>query len=257
MSVTASHVVHADEIRGSYGRHMVFASLSLDIGPGVTGLLGPNGAGKTTLLHLLAGLKISRPGVLEVLGHDMRTRAGRRSVASAVGFLPQTFGFVPNYTVKQTLSYAAWLKRVPNADVDAAVASAVEAVDLSAHSSTKMKKLSGGMIRRVGIAAAIVHRPKLLILDEPAAGLDPAQRARLRDLTVKLGTRGAVLVSTHLIDDVEAVCDDLLVIESGIVRFHGTPDELVPPDGAVRERMSRTEAGYLAVLGRSAGEEVR
>ena len=223
--------------------------VSFVLTPGVTGLLGPNGAGKTTLLTLLTGQRRVRDGRLTVLGVDMARRGAARQVSGGTGYLPQEFGYLPGYTVTEFVAYAAWLKGVARSDVDSSVAEAVRAVGLGERASSKMRTLSGGMRRRAGIAASIVHRPALLLLDEPTAGLDPAQRHELREILLALRERTAVLLSTHLTDDVASTCDKVFVLDQTRMRFEGSPAELAARDPAAGSRAgSALEGGYLATI---------
>jgi ABC-2 type transport system ATP-binding protein len=235
-----------------YGRTVVLRSIDLDVPGGVTALLGPNGAGKTTLLHLVCGLRTPSAGSLTVMGVDATRRTARRAIAQHVGFLPQTFGYLPSYSVRDFVTYAAWLKKVPPDDRVGRVAAAISDVGLGDRASRALRTLSGGMLRRVGIAAAIVHRPALLVLDEPSAGLDPQQRIELRRLLIGIGRQTSVILSTHLIEDVHSTCDTVIVLDDGIVRFAGPPIELERAHlGCNRSDDSPSiEEGYLAVLER-------
>jgi ABC-2 type transport system ATP-binding protein len=248
------NVVIAQGLKDRYGHRVVFDGLDLTLGGTITGLLGPNGAGKTTLLHLLCGLRRPTGGSLSVMGVDVTRRAANRELAERVGFLPQSFGYLPSYTVRDFVTYAGWLKKVPATELPAATERAIADVNLSDRAESRMRTLSGGMVRRVGIAAAVVHRPSLLLLDEPAAGLDPAQRAELRELLTRLSDSTCVIMSTHLIDDVRAICRDVVVLDNGQVRFTGTPDQLEASAQGPSAVGTGIEAGYLSVLSRPARE---
>ncbi|WFB07802.1 ABC transporter ATP-binding protein [Streptomyces sp. LX-29] len=233
-------------------RTLALDSVDLDFDPGVHGLLGPNGAGKTSLIRVLATVARPTAGRVELLG---RVLSGHRELSAArrrLGYLPQDFGYYPGFTVRDFVAYVAWLKEVPAAEAGAAVERAVARVGLTDRLDTRMKTLSGGMVRRVGIAQAIVNDPALLLLDEPTAGLDPEQRVEFRALLRELGQEGTtVLVSTHLVEDVAAACTEVTLIESGTVAYRGTPDSLA----ALGERSddgdsagSPIERGYTAAL---------
>lgn len=240
-------VVEAKSVGYRYGHRVVFRDLSVRIHPGVTGLLGPNGAGKTTLLSLLVGLRQPRSGSLTVLGESVDHARALRRLAPRIGYLPQTFGYLPSYTVRDFVTYCAWLKKVPASTLADDVAAAIAAVDLSDRATSRMRSLSGGMLRRAGVAAAIVHRPDLMLLDEPTAGLDPAQRLELRRLILRLADDTTVILSTHLTDDVQATCGTVIVLDGGVARFTGAPTQLAALGGSAAD--SAMEAGYLAVLG--------
>lgn len=253
-----SSVVVASEMCDRYGSTEVLQSVNLNVPAGTTALLGPNGAGKTTLLHLVCGLRKPTQGSLNVMGVEVGARRRRQEIASLVGFLPQSFGYLPSYTVREFVTYAAWLKQVPRAQLNTRVESALSEVGMLDRSEKRMRTLSGGMIRRVGIATAIVHRPPLVVLDEPSAGLDPAQRHDLRDLLSRLSLTSSVIVSTHLIEDVRATCDAVVVLDRGRIRFTGSPADLerVPTlDGADSGAGSRIESGYLAVIKHRDGQQ--
>ncbi len=242
-------IVTARDMSDRYGRIEVLRSIDLDVPAGLTALLGPNGAGKTTLLHLLGGLRRPTGGALSVLGVTQDQRDRRRRIAAAVGFLPQTVGFLPGYTVREFVTYAAWLKRVPKPDLSRRVERALADVGMLDRASIRMRTLSGGMVRRVGIATAIVHQPPLVILDEPSAGLDPEQRHSLRSLLSRLKQTSSVIVSTHLIEDVRETCDTVVVLDEGTIRFSGSPADLGRLRGAsTHGHGGDIEDGYLAVL---------
>jgi ABC-2 type transport system ATP-binding protein len=204
--------------------------------PGVTAVLGPNGAGKSTLLRAIALVdRSSATGDMRVVGHSTHLARARRHILQATGFAAQAVSFFPGFTARDTVEYAAWLKGVPTAIRESAGRSALDAVDLADHASTPARRLSGGMLRRLAVAEAVVHRPKLAILDEPTAGLDPVQRAVLHRSVRRLGKTSSVLFSTHLTGDVVAMADRVVVINEGSVAFDGTIDafaELAGEKGA-------------------------
>ncbi|RIV37379.1 ATP-binding cassette domain-containing protein [Micromonospora radicis] len=231
-----------------YGRRNVFRNLDVVVPRGVTVLLGPNGAGKTTLLHTIVGLKRPVAGNLHVLGRDVLRRGGLRAVAARIGFLPQTVSHYPGYTVRDSVGYAAWLKGVPERDIGVKVDRALRLMNLSGRAASRMGSLSGGLLRRAGIAQAIVHEPALLILDEPAAGLDPQQRIELRRVLRKVADTATVLVSTHVVDDARHVADTLIVLNEGSVVFTGTVAGLEGLARTGTDGDSDLERGYLAAL---------
>jgi ABC-2 type transport system ATP-binding protein len=231
----------------SFGRQTVLDGIDLEIGRGVFGLLGPNGAGKTTLLRTLATVISPKRGTLRLLGLNPALAGERREIRRRLGYLPQQLGYYPNFTVFEFIEYFALLKEVPSADVRPAVVRAIERVGLAERARSKLKTLSGGMLRRVGIAQSIVNEPSLLLLDEPTAGLDPEQRVSFRALLREIGEQSSVIVSTHLIEDVAAACSEIALLDAGRVVFHGTPDELtLLGDGGAGD--SPLERGYTRVL---------
>src|SRR6266700_4662913 len=176
-----------------FGRTMAVAGADLQAGPGVFGLLGPNGAGKTSLLRVMATAVPPTSGRLRLLGRDPGSAGPRRQIRCRLGYLPQQLGYYPGFTVVEFVEYFALLKEMPAARVPGAVAAAVERAELGAKAKAKLRTLSGGMLRRVGIAQAIVNEPELLLLDEPTAGLDPEQRVAFRALLRDLGRSATVI----------------------------------------------------------------
>lgn len=198
--------------------------IDLEIGTGMFGLLGPNGAGKTTLMRILAGIANSSSGSAMVNGHDLRTEAGKQAVKSMLGYLPQELGMYPELSAYQFVDYMAILKGLDNPQKRRRqVEKVLELVGLSQEAGRKIKGYSGGMKRRVGIAQALVNDPKLLIADEPTAGLDPEERIRFRNLLVNLATERTVILSTHIVEDIGQTCRDLAILARGQVIFRGSP----------------------------------
>jgi ABC-2 type transport system ATP-binding protein len=198
--------VEITDLTRRFGRTQAVAGVTLDLGPGVFGLLGPNGAGKTSLLRMMATVVPPSSGRLRLLGHDPGSYGPRRQIRRRLGYVPQNLGFYPRFTVVEFVEYFALLQEMPAAQASRAVATAVERVGLGDKATAKLRTLSGGMLRRVGIAQAIVNSPDLLLLDEPTAGLDPEQRVSFRSLLRDLGQQATVVVSTHLVEDVGAAC---------------------------------------------------
>ncbi len=239
------------EVRGlaqRFGRTRVLDGLDLEVGTGVFGLLGPNGAGKTTLLRTLATILPPAAGSVRLLGFDPSDHGERRAFRRRLGYLPQALGYYPNFTVAEFVEYFALLKEVPTPRVRPAVARAIERVGLEDRARSKLRTLSGGMLRRVGIAQAIVNDPDLLLLDEPTAGLDPEQRVSFRSLLREIGGKGTVVVSTHLVEDVGAACSEVALMERGRIVFRGTPEQLTARGEGHGLGDSPLERGYSAVL---------
>jgi ABC-type multidrug transport system ATPase subunit len=241
--------VEISDVTRRFGRIQAVSGVSLETGPGVSGLLGPNGAGKTTLLRMMATVIPPSSGTVRLLGRDPGEYGPRREIRRRLGYLPQNLGYYPGFTVAEFVEYFALLKEMPPARVPQAVAAAIERVDLGSRARAKLRTLSGGMLRRAGIAQAIVNEPDLLLLDEPTAGLDPEQRVAFRALLRELGERATVIVSTHLVEDVGAACGGLALMEAGKIMFHGTPAELIARgEGAGAAGDAPLERGYSAVL---------
>ena len=224
------------------------AAVDLQAGPGVFGLLGPNGAGKTSLLRVMATAIPPTAGRLRLLGRDPGSSGPRREIRRRLGYLPQNLGYYPGFTVVEFVEYFALLKEMPAARVPAAVAAAVERVELGGKAKAKLRTLSGGMLRRVGIAQAIVNEPELLLLDEPTAGLDPEQRVAFRALLRDLGQGATVMVSTHLVEDVGAACTQVALMDQGKIIFHGSPGDLAVRGEGHGIGDAPLERGYSAVL---------
>jgi ABC-2 type transport system ATP-binding protein len=236
------------DIHRSFGKNKAVDGVDLRLGTGVFGLLGPNGAGKTSLLRMLATVLPPSSGEIELLGRDPRGTAARRDIRRRLGYLPQNLGYYPSFTVVEFVEYFALLKEMPSGQIPKAVAAAVERVDLGAKAKAKLRTLSGGMLRRVGIAQAIVNDPELLLLDEPTAGLDPEQRVQFRALMRLLGETATVVVSTHLVEDVGAACSEVALMASGKIVFRGTPEELTARGEGHGVGDAPLERGYSAVL---------
>jgi ABC-type multidrug transport system ATPase subunit len=201
--------------------------ISLNIGAGMFGLLGPNGAGKTTLMRILAGIVLPSTGIVSVADCAMINEKSREQVKSMLGYLPQELGMYPDLSARQFIDYMAILKGMHNAvERRQRVSKVIEMVGLSQAADRKIKGFSGGMKRRVGIAQALVNDPRILIVDEPTAGLDPAERIRFRNLLVDLAADRVVILSTHIVEDIGQTCQDMAVLSKGKILFRGSPLEL-------------------------------
>ena len=219
--------MRADGLTMRYGRKLALDDVTFALHGGVTGLLGPNGAGKTTLLRILATAASPDQGTLTVLGHDPATSTGRRAARRELGYLPQNPGFHAHFTAFAFVDYVALLKEFTGRQRrHDEVSRVLHAVGLREQQSMKIKKMSGGMRQRVGLAAALVGEPALVILDEPTVGLDPQQQLRFRELIAELGEGRTVLLSTHQTEDVMTVCQRVIVLDRARVRFSGTPAQL-------------------------------
>ena len=199
--------------------------ISLELTPGVWGLLGANGAGKTTLMRMIAGIMRPTSGQVVYDGVPIQTLGER--YRDVFGFLPQDFGFHPEFTVKDYLAYVAALKGLPERQSRRRIRELLERVSLMDVCNKKISKLSGGMRRRVGIAQALLNDPEVLILDEPTGGLDPGERVRFRNLLSEFAHDRIVLISTHIVPDVEYIAACHAIIKAGKLLATGTTEELV------------------------------
>jgi ABC-2 type transport system ATP-binding protein len=239
--------VSASGLSLRYGGTRALDDVSLRLTRGVTGLLGPNGAGKTTLLRVLATAVPPDRGAFTVLGNDPGTSRGRQEVRRSLGYLPQTPGFHPDFTAFEFVDYVAILKELTDRGArHREVRRVLDEVDLGDVRGKRIKKLSGGMRQRVALATAMVGDPGFLVLDEPTVGLDPEQRMRFRELIAQAGEGRTVLLSTHQTEDVAMLCNRVVVLAGGQVRFDGTPAELTArADGQVWSSTDR-DPGALA-----------
>jgi ABC-2 type transport system ATP-binding protein len=210
-----------------FGATWALTDIDLDLAPGVTGLLGPNGAGKTTLLRLFATALASTRGELTVLGLDPSVPAQRTDIRRRLGYLPQEIGFPRGFTAFAFVDYIALLKEWTHpATRHAEVRRVLDLVGLSGISAKRIRTLSGGQRRRLALAQALLGSPPVLILDEPTTGVDPEQRATLRTVLAELARTSAVVLSTHQTEDVAALCERVIVLDRGRVRYDGQVTEL-------------------------------
>ena len=208
-----------DRLTKQYGTKIAVDRISLTLKPGVTGLLGANGAGKTTLMRMLCGVLKPTSGTVSF---DVSTEEYR----AVLGYLPQEFGYYPNFTGLSFLLYLAALKGMGRRQAKVRSQELLELVGLSGVARKKIKTYSRGMRQRLGIAQALLNRPKLLILDEPTAGLDPKERVRFRTLIEEQGKESIVLLSTHIVSDVEHIADRILMMNEGQLIYDGGGDDL-------------------------------
>lgn len=210
-----------DRLTKQFQNKIAVDRISLRLHRGVFGLLGTNGAGKTTLMRMLCGILQPTGGTISFDGMDVREE-GYRAI---LGYLPQDFGYYPEFTAMDFLLYMAALKGLPRQAAKWKAKELLELVGLQDLGRKKIKTFSGGMKQRLGIAQALLNDPKLLILDEPTAGLDPKERVRFRNLIGQLGKDSIVLLSTHIVSDIEHIADEVLMMKDGNLTYHGPWDE--------------------------------
>lgn len=201
-----------ENVTKQYGDFIALRNISLSLENGVYGLLAPNGAGKSTLIKMLATLITPTAGTITYNGRDIITLG--EEYREKLGYLPQHFGYYRHYTPVQYLQYLAALKGMPKEQAADRIDEVLELVALSDVKKKKMRKFSGGMIQRVGIAQALLADPQILILDEPTAGLDPKERARFRHILSNLARTRIVLLSTHIVSDVESIANEIIMIKN-------------------------------------------
>ena len=213
-------------ISKSFGDVHALKNVSLDLEPGLFGLLGPNGAGKSTLMRTLATLQKPDAGSIDLDGVDIL--ANPTTMRAALGYLPQDFGVYPKMSAKALLDHIAVLKGITDKTArDTQIRTLLEHVNLLTHSSANVSTYSGGMRQRFGVAQAMLGNPKVLIVDEPTAGLDPAERQRFLDLLSEQAETKIIILSTHIIEDVRDLCTDMAVMGNGQVVARGAPEYLI------------------------------
>lgn len=209
-----------DRVTKQYQNKIAVDRLSLNMQPGVIGLLGANGAGKTTLMRMICGILRPTGGTITLNGVDVTKEEYR----AQLGYLPQDFGYYPSFSGRDFLLYMAALKGLDKAAARRRSDELLELVSLSEQAGKKIKTYSGGMKQRLGIAQALLNEPKLLILDEPTAGLDPKERVRFRNLIAQCGEHSIVLLSTHIVSDLEHIAGRILMMRDGQIIWDGTQD---------------------------------
>ena len=213
-----------DRLTKHYGSKIAVDCVSVALKPGIYGLLGENGAGKTTLMRMLCAILESTSGEVFLDGREIVSMGAE--YRDILGYLPQDFGYYPNYTAREFLLYMAALKGIPRDMAKKRAGELLKIVGLNDVGTKKMKTFSGGMKQRVGIAQALLNHPKLLILDEPTAGLDPKERVRFRNLISDYAAGRIVILSTHIVSDIEAIADEVLLMKKGKLVSQGTVSEL-------------------------------
>ena len=217
-----------DRVTKQYKNKIAVDRLSFNLKTGVTGLLGANGAGKTTLMRMICGILAPDSGELSLDGIPVRDERYR----DVLGYLPQDFGFYPEFTGRDFLLYFSALKGLYKAEAKRRTTELLELVGLSDVAKKKVRTYSGGMKQRLGIAQALLNRPRVLILDEPTSGLDPKERVRFRELIAELGKENIVLLSTHIVSDVEHIADRILMMREGQIIWQGVWNDT---DGSLEE----------------------
>lgn len=224
----------------------VLSDFSWSVPQGRTVLLGPNGAGKPTLLPLAADALRPAQGTIRLGSLVAARRSDRAAYRRAVGWMPQHVHAVPGLTAREQVAYAAWLKGMGRNEAWASAAVVPDQVGLMELASQKTSSLSGGQLRRVGLAQVLVHNAKVMLLDEPTVGLDPTQRGRFREILASLSLERPIVVSTHQVDDLSELFDTVVVLERGSVRFEGSVSSFL--DVAHQSAERRAEAAYAKIV---------
>lgn len=223
-----------DRLTKHYGSKIAVDQVSAALKPGVYGLLGANGAGKTTLMRMLCAILESTSGEVLLDGKNIISMGA--DYRNILGYLPQDFGYYPGYTAEEFMMYVSALKGIPKKIAKKRSQELLEEVGLKDVADKKVKTFSGGMKQRVGIAQALLNNPDILILDEPTAGLDPKERVRFRNLLSDCAGDKIVILSTHIVSDIEAIADEVLLMKKGKIVLQGTVPELIQKaDGKVWE----------------------
>ncbi|MBX4266930.1 ABC transporter ATP-binding protein [Clostridium estertheticum] len=215
--------ININNLSKKFSGKSALKDVNLTIDQGMFGLLGRNGAGKTTLMRILATLLNKSSGEISICGIDILKT---KEIRKLIGYLPQDFSIYPNLSVYEAMDYLGVLSEVPSSERKKIIPELLEKVNLLDCRKVKVRALSGGMKRRLGIAQAILHNPKVLIVDEPTAGLDPKERIRFRNLLCELAKDKIVILSTHIIGDIEATCKNIGILDNGSLIFKGTVQEL-------------------------------
>ncbi|WP_067813837.1 ATP-binding cassette domain-containing protein [Actinomadura kijaniata] len=224
----------------------IFEDFTFDLPPGRTVLLGPNGAGKSTLLGLAASLLRPDGGTVSYAGLDPARRRDRAEFRRRVGWMPQQVRPMPGLTVREQISYSGWLKGLSRREAWHRSLEAMTAVNLGALAGRRCSQLSGGQLRRVGLASALVHDAEVILLDEPTAGLDPRQRETFREIVTRVGERRHVIVSTHQTEDLTALYRSVVVLDGARVRFAGATRDFLATAGPVGE--ASVERAYARLV---------
>ncbi len=212
-----------DRVTKNYGSKIACDRLSITLEKGVYGLLGANGAGKTTLMRMMCGILQPTSGTIAYDGIDV----SREEYRDILGYLPQDFGYYPEFTARDFMMYIAALKGIPKSKAKAKTAELLETVSLRGEEKKKIKTFSGGMKQRLGIAQALLNDPKILVLDEPTAGLDPKERIKFRNIISRMGADRIILLSTHIVSDIEHIANTILVMKNGQLIHEGSLEDII------------------------------
>jgi ABC-2 type transport system ATP-binding protein len=231
-------MIAIEQLGKDFRKRTVLDNLNFRFENKTYGLLGPNGAGKTTLMRCITNLYRPDRGRVTWEGQPI---ANNRAYLSGLSYLPQKFGVYKELTLREMLRYFGDMKKVDKAILDDKISEALVSVNLAERADDKAKSLSGGMVRRLGIAQTLLNDPRVLILDEPTAGLDPEERKRFKELIAKISEDRTIILSTHIVEDVEKVCDKIIIMNTGKFLFTGSVEDICKNNESLEE-------GFLWVL---------
>lgn len=226
-----------DRVTKKYGSKIACDRISLTLEKGVYGLLGANGAGKTTLMRMICGILDPSSGSLSCDGIDVSQEEYRE----LLGYLPQDFGYYPEFTAQDFMMYIAALKGIPKSRAKVKTVELLEMVSLKNEAKKKIKTFSGGMKQRLGIAQALLNDPKILVLDEPTAGLDPKERIKFRNIISRMGADRIILLSTHIVSDVEHIANTILIMKDGQMIHEGSLEDII---AVIRDKVWECNVSY-------------
>ncbi len=251
----APPLVLIQDLSHAHGEEQTLRGVSLEVREGeVLGLLGPNGAGKSTLINVLCGLERPSGGRVTVAGHDVAARP--RTVRSLIGLVPQEVALYPQLSGRDNLRFFGRLQGMRGGDLEARLAWALDLVELDKRADQQVGHYSGGMQRRLNLAAGLLHRPRLLLLDEPTVGMDPQSRRRLLENLKQVARDGAaVLLATHLMEEAEEICHRVAILDRGALLIQGRPSELVEQleGGVIHLELDRMPEGFAEAAARLPG----
>ena len=216
--------IKVENLTKKFGSKTALNNISLTINEGMFGLLGRNGAGKTTFMRILTTVSDFDCGSIHICDIEIKNS---KQVRNIIGYLPQNFMMYPNLTVYEVMDYLGALSEIPVVERRIRIPELLSRVNLENESKVKVKKLSGGMKQRLGIAQALLNNPKVLVIDEPTVGLDPEERIRFRNLLCELASERIIILSTHIVGDIEATCDQIAIIDEGNILYQGSVNALV------------------------------
>ncbi len=240
-------MITTQDVSFYYGNKQILDSINLSFDKGIHGILGPNGAGKTTLLRILATEIPPKTGKLSIYGKQIKSYDDARKSRVNIGYLPQNIIGMDRLRVYEMVSYVGQLRGIPQNKLSTAVTKAIDTVELSQSTNSRIATLSGGMKQRAGLACALVGDPKFLILDEPTVGLDPAQRYEFKNI-LRSRTDAIILLSTHIVEDVAAIASSVVVIDKGKTLFNDSVTHLAEIASTNTHGDSALERGYLQLL---------